>query len=116
MSQEYWRETISEALDGLSIPITAKQLDGLAEVLDCAHRNYSLAYPTPENPLRFEVTTLRKELAVERDRVGCPACNGSGNEILNFGVRTSVSRCFTCSGSGKVSSGDRAEFIAKQRR
>lgn len=101
----YWEECLSEAFDDTGIIATKKQIDTVASWVEGAHENYGMAhgYDHIPNPLILENEKLRKNLDIERRKEICPNCDGVGRIITRGPSHSSNSRCWKCSGEGKIS-------------
>ena len=102
---KYWREAVDVALDevGAFSLLTTEQREDMAKcLLNSAEmeRECSGEYNIP-NPMRAEIKELKSKLDVERQKVGCRACNGHGSVTYNYGTLSSTSRCDRCNGEGK---------------
>ncbi len=102
---DYWKECIAEALDDVEIKATEKQIAIIASWIEGAHENYGMAFGHDciPNPLAQENKELMKELKIERDKIHCEKCNGSGSITTSGSVRSSISRCWECNGEGRYS-------------
>lgn len=104
---KYWEQCIEEAFGDIGIIASPEQIKKVADWVEGAHENYGLAtgYDLIPNPLRTENENLKKDLKKEQEKISCPACNGEGRIVDNFGPsgRTSTSSCQKCYGKGRVS-------------
>jgi len=99
---KYWEECISDAMQDAGISATLEQIKQVAESVEGAHDNYSMAYPTPENPLGPENKRLKEALQKEKEKRGCPECGGNGVLTEYWMDRSSTSQCSKCRGEGKI--------------
>ncbi|HEX3875507.1 MAG TPA: hypothetical protein VHW24_00880 [Bryobacteraceae bacterium] len=72
----YWQECIESPFEEAGITATIEQISLIPDAVRCAHENYGMAYPVPENPLINDVVSLKKSLA--RERPGSPAGDAKG--------------------------------------
>lgn len=98
---DYWAECLESSFEENGISITSSQLSCIAADIEVAHEQYGMAYPTPENPLIGEVSTLKRELETERDKVICRECNGHGSITTHGPIHSATSSCFRCHGEGR---------------
>lgn len=96
----YWEECISEAFHEAGITAAANQISFVAEAVEGAHENYSMAFghDLAPNPLIRENDTLKQEMKDQKSKVRCERCKGLG-EIPGYG---GADECFKCNGSGLV--------------
>jgi hypothetical protein len=102
---DYWREAFCAALDEAGMVYPAEQQLLLAvKVLEGAHENYGMAFGHDciPNPIEEENKRLIKALEKERNKSVCPECIGSGQNVVELPIHTSISRCWNCNGEGKV--------------
>ena len=100
----YWEECIAEAFEDSKISATEGQIKNVASWVSGAHENYGMAHGHDciSNPLRDENKDLETKLKIERSKVVCPECCGSG-EYVSYGPSHSASSaCHKCRGEGKV--------------
>ncbi|MFA4826581.1 MAG: hypothetical protein WC593_15640 [Methanoregula sp.] len=100
---DYWEECLAESFEEHGVVVTPEQLTSITKDVAGAFENYGMAYPTPENPLKSELSDLKRELKKEREKVVCPECKGSGQDISYGPSYTAISDCSKCKGEGKVS-------------
>jgi Zn finger protein HypA/HybF involved in hydrogenase expression len=99
---DYWKECIADAASECELELTGEQLAHLAECAEGAHDNYGMASYQPESPYPREIKRLEKELEVERSKVVCPDCAGSGRRVSYGGTFMATGPCSKCHGDGKV--------------
>ncbi len=97
----YWVECLQSAFDEHGIVATDEQIKLVAADVEGAHENHGMAFYVPESPYPDEIKKLKGALEVERSKIGCLACRGTGREVINFGNRQSISQCPKCHGEGK---------------
>lgn len=101
----YWEEAFCAALEEANIQLPSQELiERASKVIEGAHENYGMAhgYDCIPNPLIIENEKLTKELKVEREKVHCRECEGSGWTTTLGPYHSSTSRCYKCNGEGKV--------------
>lgn len=100
---DYWKECISEAAEGCGLTLTDDQLAALADGVNGGHECYGMAFyaPPPGEYLTSENNKLARQLAVERAKVGCSKCGGSGRLRYNAGPWGVNTGCDQCNGEGK---------------
>ena len=100
----YWKECLSEALNGCELIATEEQLAFLVDVVEGAHENYGMAfgYDDIPNPLIKQNEELARELEMERSKVQCGECGGKGYVITNGPYHNALSDCCKCNGKGSV--------------
>ena len=103
---DYWAECVSEALDEAGITATPQQISMVAEYVSGAHDNYGMAHGHDciPNPLAGEVKQLKTALDIEKRKVVCPDCRGTGTVYSTGPYHCSTSQCSSCRGDGKVTS------------
>ena len=101
---DYWKECIQEAFEDAGIEASEEQIQTVASWVEGAHDNYGMAHGHHciPNPKDEEIRNLKKELRIERDKVVCPECKGSGRKVDHGPCHWSESECFKCRGEGKV--------------
>ena len=101
---EYWLECVQQSLDEQNVTgvLTDHQAYVLAQDIEAAHDCYGMAFPTPENPLRSEVSQLEKELAYEKSKIICPSCSGAGTLYMQGPHHRSSYECFKCNSRGWI--------------
>ena len=99
---DYWTDCIGEAFEDAKIEATGEQIATVASWAEGAHDNYGMAHGHEyiPNPQRLEADRLRKELEIERSKVVCPECKGSGRIITYGPSHSSDSECYVCHGEG----------------
>lgn len=100
----YWHECIVEAFDEIGIEATEEQIKYIVEAVNGAHENYGLATGREciPNPLKEENVRLERELKLERQKIYCKYCNGTGR-ITSLGPsHSSNSQCLKCMGRGRI--------------
>lgn len=99
---DYWDECVSCSCADNNIPLSREHQIIIARDILVAYENRDLAFHVPENPLKAENESLKKSLDIERRKVVCPTCKGSGSTTTYGPVHCATSQCFTCKGEGKV--------------
>lgn len=101
---DYWKECIEAALEDAGIEGTTGQVESIANDVRIAHEQYGMCHghDAIPNPLRQRVDSLEKDLAEERSKRTCTACNGTGVIVDDAGFRSSTTRCDRCNGNGRV--------------
>lgn len=99
---DYWNECISEAAHECGVQLTNEQRAHIAEAVQGAHENYGMAFYQPESSCRSDVTRLEKALELERSKVTCGTCGGSGTVTMQGPYHSSTSQCYICGGAGKT--------------
>jgi len=99
----YWKECVQSALEEAGLIATPEQVNIMADVVRGGHETHGMSYPAPENPLIAEVSTLKKKLAREEDKITCTKCNGTGGWTVGIGnSHQAYERCWKCHGKGRV--------------
>jgi len=102
VSDEYWNESVSEALDEYEIHkdrnVFFEDIRHIAEM-----ESEACGYLGIPNPLVEENEKLQHELNRERKKVHCKACNGKGRIIEHGPVHSYNSECWKCNGEGRHS-------------
>ncbi len=99
----YWEECLTESFEEHGVIATPEQLIAITKDIESAFENYGMAYPIPENPLKSELSDLKRELKKERKKIICSKCKGTGQDI-SYGLSyTAITSCDKCNGEGKVS-------------
>jgi len=100
---DFWQECISEAFEDAKIIATQEQVDTVASWAEGAHENYGMShgYDCIPNPLEDENKELKRELRIERDKILCKECNGSGSITIHGPVHSGTSQCSDCRGDGR---------------
>lgn len=104
-SEEYWREAFAECLCSIGIfdKVNSEQLDGAGRDLAIWHDNYGMAFGHDciPNPIEQERDKLSKASQVEKEKIHCKECNGTGS-ITNLGpYHSATSQCWQCRGEGR---------------
>lgn len=104
---DYWQESFECAMEeagagDLLRQLTKEQREEIGGALAGADENRSMAFPTPESPLRADNSRLERRLKWEREREGCPQCKGRGRLITYGPYHSADSECWKCRGDGKV--------------
>lgn len=101
---DYWKECVAEALEDAALEATEAQIDTIVFWVKGAHENYGLShgYDAIPNPLASELAKTQNLLEIERSKVVCPSCLGSGSTISHGPHHSSYSQCYRCRGEGKV--------------
>lgn len=105
---DYWEECIAEALCDAGISATDKQIRIVAKWIESAHDNYGL-YTGQEVADRNyssakdnEINNLNKQLDIEKSKITCRECNGTGRIEGPVGTsHWSISSCYKCNGEGR---------------
>lgn len=98
---DYYTDCLTESLDEHGITASAEQIAAVAKDIEGAAENVGMAFYQPENPAVSEVETLRKELALERAKITCRACNGRGRLEFTSGPWGINTVCDRCHGDGR---------------
>lgn len=102
----YWKEALIAAFEDADIPLPSdEKLDQAASVLEGAHDNYGQSHGHDHipNPIEQENKRLEKALQVEKSKVGCQTCQGTGRLESPVGTsHWSNTECYKCNGEGKV--------------
>ncbi|WP_434706698.1 hypothetical protein J3Q07_16585 [Pseudomonas sp. D4-18] len=103
MSGEYWVICLEEILGDHGVEATSEQIQAIAEdVQSCAGVQGEYSAPV-EHPAQREAEDLRKQLKIERSKVFCTACQGTGRMIERVGSgHSSNSGCWKCNGQGSI--------------
>ena len=98
----YWRICITETLDEIGLAATPEQVNQLVDSVEMAHSMYGEAHGHHhiENPLATENRDLKRKLDIERRKVVCKECGGSGRIIESCGTFVSNGSCWKCHGDG----------------
>jgi len=101
---DYWEECIANALEETGLSATSEQIKSIACDVRIGHENYGMAHGHDciPNPLQEENSKLSRALKIEREKIQCPRCKGSGRIISYGGTFESNSQCIKCSGEGKI--------------
>lgn len=99
--KDYWIECVECALDEAGLAATREQIEIMAGVVEGGRENISMAFPTPESPYIGEISNLKRELSIERTKIGCQQCNGRGRITYDSGFRSVNTECPRCKGEGK---------------
>lgn len=102
---DYWKECIAEAFEDAGIVASKEQIDTVASWAEGAHDNYGMAHghDAIPNPLRQEVSALEKKLTLEREKITCPECRGTGQWVSHGPIHSASSQCSACRGEGRRS-------------
>lgn len=102
---DYWKTCIEEAVSELGITVTDEQLKDLSEWVEGAHDNYGMAHGHDciPNPLASENRRLAKALEIEREKIHCEGCNGTGRIYSQGPHHGSDTQCWKCHGEGRHS-------------
>lgn len=98
---DYWVECIAQSCLDHGVTATAEQIALIAEDVKVWGECRELACGVPENPLIREVEEAKRALDVERSKVHCRTCNGTGRTHTYGGTMMSDSPCWKCRGEGK---------------
>jgi len=101
--RDYWTECVEISFEEAGIQATAEQIEVVAGGIEGCHENYGMAFYQPPAGEYEESKSVRlkRELAIERDKIICNECKGRGRIIENFGFRSSDSECMNCRGEGR---------------
>lgn len=104
MLKNYWKECIAEAFEDAGLEATEAQLDKVADWVEGAHDNFSMATGSDNipNPLKLENAELQKKLALERSKVVCRECDGRGRIVIPGPYHSAETQCDECHGEGYV--------------
>ena len=94
------RETICEFFYEKGIDIYGEDVDELLDAIKACFEYASYSVATPS--VNMEIKKLRRDLEIERSKVPCPACKGSGVEVSYGPAHSAHSSCPTCKGEGKT--------------
>lgn len=100
-SLDLWKELIAESLEQHGVTATAEQIDLIAE--DAAGIAESISEHSfhPADPMARELAESQKALKIERDKVTCSPCRGSGTITTSGPYHGSTSQCWKCRGEGR---------------
>ena len=98
---DYWRECLESSFDEHGVELPREVILEIAKDVAGAHENYGMAFAPVENPLRYEVSRLARELSAERGKVLCKPCNGTGRIVTHGPYHSSNSECSKCRGDGR---------------
>jgi hypothetical protein len=100
---EYWIECIPEALTCSDVSASNLQIRDIAEAVKISHDNYDMAFSVPayHDSKVAEIEALKRELQVEKDKIVCKTCYGSGAIHSTGPHHSSVHRCWKCYGKGR---------------
>jgi DnaJ-class molecular chaperone len=105
MSYNYWLECLECSLDSHNIQeaLTKEQREAVAKDMEMSHTMHSEAhgYHNIPDPRVKEIATLEKALLVEREKVTCRECAGSGSITTHGPCHSATSICRKCSGNGR---------------
>lgn len=102
---DYWAECIKEAFEDASIKANEDQIDIVTQWVEGAHENYGMAHGHHciSNPKDEELRETKRQLEIEKSKVVCPECKGSGREFYHGPCHSAESQCWKCRGEGKIS-------------
>jgi len=103
MTSTYWTEAISEIFEEHGVTATAEQMAKVAsdvELLSSTAGEYSSE--SVIRPGDEEVTKLRTELTLEKQKVVCKECRGHGFIGDSSDPTRYESECFVCKGAGRI--------------
>jgi len=105
MSESYWEIAVGESFDEHGIVVSKEQFVAVADDMRSASemRAEAMGDLCIPNPQTAEIKELTKQLAIEREKVVCPLCKGTGLRISYGGTFQSISTCDRCRGEGKIS-------------
>lgn len=101
--RDYWTECIEISFEEAGISATTEQIESVAGVVEGCHENYGMAfYQPPAGEYRDqENALLKRELAIEKEKVICDKCKGRGRIISQGPCHSSDSECIQCCGEGR---------------
>lgn len=104
VQRDYWAECVEAALADMGVPVSLDQIQYVAEAIMGAYENYGTAFghDAIPNPLSAELEKTRRDLKRESEKRICRECNGSGVEVMQGPVHSSISECYKCRGSGFI--------------
>lgn len=100
---EYWLIAVECALDESSIASTAEQRIELAKFMEnAAEMEWECTGRSSiPNPQTSEIDRLQTALRLEKEKVGCADCRGTGRLNYNSGPWAVNTQCGRCNGEGK---------------
>lgn len=98
----YWIEAVTCSFEDHGISARDEQISGIAEDMEISCEHLGMAFHVPENPLIKELTDVKIELQVEREKQHCFTCKGTGRVQSYGGTLMFDSQCDKCNGDGKV--------------
>lgn len=100
----YWIDCIEAAFEEANITATKEQILQVAGDVETSHELYGQAhgYDCIPNPIQLENERLKRELDKEQRKRICKECKGKGYIVVDYGIRSSSSRCSKCNGEGKI--------------
>lgn len=109
---EYWREAVMYAFEGIDRfdvidGLSQEQLNEIGEALSTSAEHQSVAFgwdvasANRAAEIRRTEEDLRKEIRLEREKVTCRPCNGTGSITIPGPYHSSTSRCDKCNGMGR---------------
>lgn len=106
-TDDYWQEAFEIAMDeagcgALLARMSKEQRLEIGGSLAGSAECQSMAFHTPENPLRSENDRLARRLKWQTDLLICENCGGKGRIITQGPYHSSDSECWKCRGDGKV--------------
>ena len=99
---DYWRETVRSSFEEHGIEATELQILSVAADIQIGVENQSLAFHDPPHPVTLEVERLTEQLAVEKSKVNCIACDGTGRVFYPGPYHSAETDCFACHGKGRI--------------
>lgn len=104
---DYFEEALSEAFceaDAYDLykQLSVEQKRTIASCMEGASENVGQAFYQPENPVYAELEAAKKSLYIERNKVGCNSCKGTGRIQYMAGPWHTDSQCDKCGGEGKI--------------
>lgn len=100
---DYWEECIANAAEECELAITPNQLKYLADAVCVGVETIGMCFRVPENPLERELETAKASLKIEREKIVCPECLGTGIYVICGPYHWASMNCSKCRGEGKVS-------------
>lgn len=99
----YWYNCIEEAFDLAGITATKEQIDIVVDCVEGGHDNYSMAHGHDciPSPVMLENKELKMKLDIEKNKVHCEVCNGTGSITSYGGTMECRSQCYKCHGEGR---------------
>lgn len=105
---DYWFEAVESSLDEAGITATKEQTNAIARDMDVAHEQYDMAFGYDVASQNYQaekdrqISELRREVQVERDKTPCKICKGRGEIISPGPYHCGISQCWKCHGNGRA--------------
>lgn len=103
MSNQYWRICAEGISDEMELSLPSEKLDQLADLVSRAAEmeTESCGHQFIPNPDREEIERLQKLVILERSKVTCKECSGTGRYVSNSGPWQVSGNCHKCHGEGR---------------